>query len=131
MVVGPGLFTASDANKDGTLMRSEFKETFGKWFSAWDADKRGSLNEEKLRSGLSAALPSPNFGGPGGGRGGGSGPGGFGGGQSIEGVKLDPLIAATNSSKPLISKLLAVPALRTRYLGYIHDIEHPEVKKAK
>jgi hypothetical protein len=35
---------------------------------------------------------------------------------------LDPLVSASDSSKPLASKLLAVPALRTRYLGYVRDI---------
>ena len=40
----------------------------------------------------------------------------------VEGVKLDPLIAANDANKPLISKLLAVPALRARYLAYIRDI---------
>jgi hypothetical protein len=29
---------------------------------------------------------------------------------------------ATNANKPLISKLLAVPSLRARYLGYVRDI---------
>jgi hypothetical protein len=37
-------------------------------------------------------------------------------------VKLDPLVAANDASKPLISKLLAVPALRARYLAYVRDI---------
>ncbi len=51
-------------------------------------------------------------------------PGGPGmrGGQSIKGVELDPLFGADDSNKPLISKLLAVPKLRTRYLGYVRDI---------
>ena len=40
----------------------------------------------------------------------------------VEGVKLDPLIAANDPNKPLLSKLLAVPSLRTRYLGYVRDI---------
>ena len=38
------------------------------------------------------------------------------------GFKLDPLVAANDSSKPLLSKLLAVPALKQRYLGYVRDI---------
>jgi hypothetical protein len=51
-------------------------------------------------------------------------PGGPGmrGGQSIKGVELDPLFGADDSNKPLISKLLAVPKLRARYLGYVRDI---------
>ena len=75
--------------------------------------RAGSLNEEQLRAGLNAALPRPNFGGPGGRprrRPGGGG------------VELDPLVAANDTSKPLLSKLLAVPALRTRYLGYVRDV---------
>lgn len=43
-------------------------------------------------------------------------------GQSIKGVELDPLFGAEDVNKPLISKLLAVPKLRTRYLGYVRDI---------
>jgi hypothetical protein len=44
------------------------------------------------------------------------------GGERPDGVKLDPLIAVGQDNKPLISKLLAVPALRARYLGYVRDI---------
>src|SRR2546425_1673970 len=79
--IGPGIFTAADADKDGSLTRSELKSTFERWFAEWDSDKSGSLNEDKLREGLNAALPRPNFGGPGGGRGpgGSGGPGGRGG----------------------------------------------------
>ena len=40
----------------------------------------------------------------------------------MSGVELDPLIAANDPNKPLASKLLAVPALRQRYLGYVRDI---------
>jgi spore coat protein CotH len=47
------------------------------------------------------------------------GPGGPGGGG---GVELDPLVGLEDASKPLRSKLLAVPALRERYLGYVQDI---------
>jgi len=48
--------------------------------------------------------------------GGGGGPGGGGG------VRLNPLTSANDSSKPIISKILAVPALREKYLGYVRDI---------
>lgn len=132
--IGPSLFTALDTNKDGSLTRTEIKDTFAKWFTEWDSAKAGTLSEESLRTGLSAALPRPNFGGPRGGFGGpggmggmggmraGGGRGGFGGPFGGGGVQLDPLIAANDSSKPLLSKLLAVPTLRTRYLGYVRDI---------
>ena len=46
--------------------------------------------------------------------------GGFGPGRG--GVDLDPLVGLNDETKPLRSKLLAVPALRARYLGYVHEI---------
>ncbi len=38
------------------------------------------------------------------------------------GVDLDPLVGLDDSTKPLRSKLLAVPSLRAVYLGYVRDI---------
>jgi spore coat protein CotH len=38
------------------------------------------------------------------------------------GTDLDPRVGLDDPAKPLRSKLLAVPALRTRYLGYVRDI---------
>jgi hypothetical protein len=49
--------------------------------------------------------------------GGGGGRGGRGGSP-----ELSPFHAANDPSKPLLSRLLAVPALRTRYLAHVHDI---------
>lgn len=43
---------------------------------------------------------------------------GFGGG----GARLDPLVSLNDANKPIISKVLAVPALRSKYLGYVRDI---------
>jgi hypothetical protein len=125
--IGPVLFTAVDASKDDSLTPAELKETFSKWFTEWDAAKTGALNEEKLRAGLSAVLPPPDFDRPGGspgGRGGRRGPGGRGpgGGMQGGGATLDPLVAAQDTDKPLLSKLLAVPALRARYLGYVRNM---------
>lgn len=48
--------------------------------------------------------------------------GGRGGGAPITGVELSPLVAANDANKSIISKLLAVPALRTKYLGYVRDV---------
>jgi hypothetical protein len=56
------------------------------------------------------------------GRPGGPGMRGGQGGESIKGVELDPLKGIDDADKPLLSKLLAVPALRARYLGYVRDI---------
>jgi hypothetical protein len=47
--------------------------------------------------------------------------GGEGGGRGGR-VQLDPLVALNDPNKPLRSKLLAVPALRQKYLGYVRDI---------
>jgi hypothetical protein len=46
---------------------------------------------------------------------------GFGGGV-LATPELDPLVGLDDARKPLRSKLLAVPALRERYLRYVHDI---------
>jgi hypothetical protein len=70
--------------------------------------------------GPGAGLPPP----PGGfaGRGGPGGRGGFAFGPGRGGVDLDPLVGLDRPDMPLRSKLLAVPALRQRYLGYVRDI---------
>ncbi len=49
-------------------------------------------------------------------------PGGRGGFGPRGGTDLDPLVGLDDPTKPLRSKLLAVPALRERYLGYVRDI---------
>jgi hypothetical protein len=38
------------------------------------------------------------------------------------GVGLSPLVAQNDTNKPIIAKVLAVPALRARYLGYVREI---------
>jgi hypothetical protein len=45
-----------------------------------------------------------------------------GAGFALPAVDLDPLVGLDDESKPLRSKLLAVPALRQRYLGYVREI---------
>lgn len=71
------------------------------------------------------ALPPDGARGPGGPAGpgpGGPGRGGPGGRGGVNGIQLDPLVAATNTNTPLAAKLLAVPELRARYLSYVRDI---------
>jgi hypothetical protein len=79
--------------------------------------------------------PGGGFGrrGPGGGPGGpggrgfgpggpGGGPGGMGVGPRSTGVDLDPLVGLDNERTPLRGKLLAVPALKARYLSHVRTI---------
>ncbi|MFT3878598.1 MAG: CotH kinase family protein [Gemmatales bacterium] len=61
----------------------------------------------------------PGAGGPGGPGMGSPGGGGMG---RVNGVELDPLIGLNDTTKPLRSKLLAVPALREKYLRNIRTI---------
>jgi spore coat protein CotH len=92
-------------NNDGYWVRSSdysiYQDTKGK-FHILPHDS----NETFARPG------GPGFGGPRGGN----------PGEANNGVKLDPLRAANDESKPLISKLLAVPNLRAKYLGYVREI---------
>ena len=37
-------------------------------------------------------------------------------------AELDPLVGLDDATKPLRSKMLAVPALRARYLAYVKEI---------
>jgi hypothetical protein len=68
----------------------------------------------------------PGFGGPGRGPGvgrpGGPGFGGPGGGRPGGSVELDPLVSINAKDKPLISKMLAVPSLRQKYLQYVRQV---------
>jgi len=64
--------------------------------------------------------PEEGF-GPGG-RGGRRGPGGFGGRMNEGSIELEPLVSIDNPRMPLRSKVLAVPALRTRYLQHVRTI---------
>jgi hypothetical protein len=44
------------------------------------------------------------------------------GGSGARGVELDPFAGAEDPGKALLHKLLAAPAMRARYLGYLRDI---------
>jgi outer membrane protein assembly factor BamB len=112
------LFSATDADKDGTLTLAELKQTFAKWFDSWDTNKSGTLDEGKLRDGLNSVLPRPQFGGadrPGpGGRPGGPGapegqkgpgrPGGEGGpgGMDPSGSWSTPIVVKAGGKDELV-----------------------------
>ncbi|MBI3417188.1 MAG: CotH kinase family protein [Verrucomicrobia bacterium] len=56
---------------------------------------------------------------------------GWGGAGQVKGVELDPLTGSNEAGKPLLSKLLAVPSLRARYLGYLRTIAQDSLDWAK
>lgn len=85
-------------------------------------DEKGRFHLVPQDANETFSLPvSP--GGPGGGRGpGGGGPGGGARANGVRDVELDPLTGASDPGKPLLHKLLAVPALKARYLSYVRTI---------
>lgn len=121
--IGPGFFAATDTNHDGTLSREEFRGAFANWADTWDTSKSGSLDETQIRVGFDKALPQQGFGGRRGDRGFRAGGRGMRVARApIDGIKLSPLYSANDEGRPLASKLLAVPALRDKYLHYVRDI---------
>ncbi len=63
---GPGagrtaqaVFTALDANGDGTLTRSEMESGFSSWFTSWNTANTGTLTQDEISAGLSKILPAP------------------------------------------------------------------------
>ena len=63
---GPGggqtsqaLFSALDADKDGTLTRPEVESGFDAWFTAWDNNHGGALTQPQILAGISKLLPAP------------------------------------------------------------------------
>lgn len=52
------LFTALDADGNGTLTRSEMESGFNSWFTAWDSTHSGALGREQLLAGVSKLLPA-------------------------------------------------------------------------
>jgi type 1 glutamine amidotransferase len=52
------LFDAMDANRDGTLTRSEMESAFDSWFTTWGGGS-GTLTPDQIATGLSKVLPAP------------------------------------------------------------------------
>jgi hypothetical protein len=98
----PAVFAATDADKDGSLTRDELKGAFTKWFTAWDAAKAGTVEQDAIAKGLDAALPAQQGGGGGGGQGGGGR--GFGGGRGAFGgaTWATPLLIKAGDREELV-----------------------------
>jgi len=102
------------------------KETDARIEKILNPDQRAQLKRlrEDVGGGPGDFGPGPGGFGPGRGGPGGRGPGGRGGpGMAPTApLELDPLIGLDDSRKPLRSKILAVPALRERYLQNVRTI---------
>ena len=141
--IGGDLFRSVDIDEDGLVAHADLQKRLGDWFTEWDVEKIGDLTATQLTDGINGTLTKlreqnaggtaqaggrrgrGGAGGPGGfrGPGGSGGPGGAAGGRPGRGgVDLDPLVLENDASRPLASKLLAVPELRARYLSYVRDI---------
>lgn len=74
------LFLQGDADRDNQLTADEFGALGRGWFVAWDTNKTGILELEKIQAGLNGTMPLPGMFGPGAGAPGRpGGPGGAGG----------------------------------------------------
>ncbi len=117
MPVQEQLKLTEQQRKDAAVMQKEIDAKIEKLLSA---DQLKQWKELKA-SPFGGGFP----GGPGGGGGfpGGfpGGPGGMGGGGG-NGIELDPLIGLADQRKPLRSKVLAVPALKAKYLADVKTI---------
>jgi hypothetical protein len=120
-------------NTDGYWTRgsdySIYQDVKGR-FHVIPHDMNEALINEGGRGGRGPGGPPPDFarGFPPDGPPPGGGPpemgrrGGRGFGPGGGGPELDPLIGLNDPGKPLRSKLLAVPALRARYIAYVREI---------
>ncbi len=107
-------------NSDGYWIRASDYSLFR------DSDGKFHVIAHDMNETLMPGM-GPGMGGPGGPSGGplGRGPGGPpGGGGAVgnSGYKVDPLIGLYDTSKPLRSKLLAVPKYRVKYLANVRTI---------
>jgi CotH protein len=119
-------------NNDGYWIRASdysiYEDVKGR-FHVWPHDANETFSPG-FGPGMGMGGPGRMRGGPPGGPPGGGPPpppppgGGFGpmGGRGGGGVELDPMVGQDDASKPLRSKLLAVPALREKYLAYVREI---------
>ena len=70
--LAPAVLHFGGADDKGRVSRDAFAALAGKWFEAWDKDRRGALDAQEVRDGLASAAPARaggmNLQGPEGGR---------------------------------------------------------------
>ncbi len=62
--MGPGVFKAVDADKDGTLREAELADAMAKWAGDWAESGKSSVSVKQLTDGLTKVLPKFEMGGP-------------------------------------------------------------------
>ena len=117
MPVQEQLKLTEQQRKDAAVMQKEIDAKIEKLLSADQLKQWKELKASPFGGGF------PGGTGGGGGFPGGfpGGPGGMGGGGG-NGIELDPLIGLADQRKPLRSKVLAVPALKAKYLADVKTI---------
>ncbi len=109
---GASLFTAVDANKDGSVTREELKAVFAKWLADSKSD---SLTQEQLAAALTAALPPP------------AAPAGFGGGrgtaqnQTPNPADVEKMMAALPDKAPAKPKRPRKVLVLSKCSGFVHS----------
>jgi spore coat protein H len=63
MFLAPAFLRDGDADADGKFTKAEFMALGEKWFSRWDKEGGGKVNNDQLRDGLNAVLMPPGQGG--------------------------------------------------------------------
>ena len=109
-----GFFTAIDTNRDGAVTRDEMRGTFERWFTEWDAAKAGTLSQEQITTGLTAALPAPAPGAGGGGRGGAQN-------QTPQPQHVQAMVAALPASAPAKPKQPRKVLVLSKAGGFVHS----------
>lgn len=61
--LAPALLTHGDKNEDGALTKEEFVGVANQWFTDWDTDKAGKLDQEHVRLGLNSVVDAKMRGG--------------------------------------------------------------------
>ena len=110
-----GFFTAVDANKDGATTRDEMRSTFERWFGEWDTAKAGTLGQEQIATGLTAAMPAPA-----------APAGGFGGGRGAQNQTPQPqhveaMMAALPATAPAKPKQARKVLVLGKAAGFVHS----------
>lgn len=78
MMLAPAFLSQGDQDNDRKLSSDELQALGVKWFTAWDKEKRGALNDDQLRAGIDSSFAPPGGGAP-------AGPGPRPGGMNLQG----------------------------------------------